>query len=520
LEQPGSAPRTNHVALDDSSHPLAFSQDGRLLAVADADRLVHFYELDTGAETQQLDIGSLPYRMELDPGGEILAVMTGSEVQLWHVRSRARMRTLAHTVDGTQLVWHPAGRWLAAGYRNGDLRLWDSETGEARPLAGHTDYVWSLAFDPHGEFLASQSWDSTPRFWDPATGHPLLWMRHSAILDLSSKGDQVAFRDDEGGVGAWQIIRSSVFYSLSSVSTRHPHLRGVDLSRDGRWLMFSERAAWHLFDLPHRREVAEIKSNGIRSSSFHPGGGSVVTVSADQVLRWPLEATPASDKVHVGASEIIVSLPGSDFQRGSFSTDGRWFVVAGHRRSLLVDATDPKRAIEFSKGRPQSFASFSPDDRWVVAASSVEGGVTIWDVRDGNLVHRLILGDNAQAAFSPDGRTLATATTRECALWETQSWQARRRWPLGLSGSVAVPVTFSPDGQQIAVAATRTEIRLVDARTGAELATLTSPLPQNLNSLIFSADGRWLAGHTLARAVHLWDLKSLRRELAAMNLAW
>src|SRR6185295_15729054 len=119
-----------------------------------------------------------------------------------------------------------------------------------------------------------------------------------------------------------------------------------------------------------------------------------------------------------------------------------------------------------------------------------------------------------------DGHTLATATPRECVLWDTQSWTSRQRWELGLSGGVPVPVTFSADGAWVAVAATRTEIRLFDAHTGTELATLTPPLAQSVNTLVFSEDGRYLAGETFTRAVHLWDLHALRRELAAMKLDW
>jgi WD40 repeat protein len=521
LHRTNRAPRASLVAIDELSHPLAFAPDGRKLAVAGADRQVHFYDLHTGTETDAFDIEAIPFQMEFDPGGEILAVMAGAEVQLWDARRRTRTRTLAHSIDGTLLAWHPAGRWLAVGYSNGDLRLWDAETGEARPLAGHTQYIWSLAFDPSGEFLSSQSWDGTPRFWEPASGQQLLWMRHAAVLDVSRQGDRVAFRDDEGGAGAWDILRSGVFRSWSSVSTRHPHLRGIDVSRDGRWLTFGERGGWHLFDLEQRKEVAGIELQGVRSSLFQPGGGWVWTVSPAQVARWPLETKAAApDSVKIGTPEILLSAPASDFQRGAFSPDGRWLAVAGHRRSVLIDANDPERTVEFSKGRAQSFATVSPDHLWVAAASHVGVDVTLWDARDGRFARQLSSGDNTRIAFSPDGRALATATTRECALWDTQSWTVRRRWPLGLSGGVPVPVAFSPDGQWIAVAATRSEVRLLDIRTGAELATLTPPLPQNLNTLVFSADGRYLAGDTLARVAHVWDLHALRRELAVMKLDW
>jgi len=520
LRQPESAPHTNFAAIDASSHPLAFSPDGQLLAVAGADRQVHVYDLDTGAKAESFETGLIPFQMEFAPDGEILAVMAGDEVHLWDMRRRTRRRTLVHSIDGTLLAWHPAGRWLAAGYSNGDLRLWDVETGEGRPLSGHTQYIWSLAFDPRGEFLCSQSWDGTPRFWEPASGQQLFWMRHAAVFDVSRLGDRVAFRDDEGGLGGWKITRSGVFHFLNSVTTRYPHLRGIDMSRDERWLIFGERGGWHLFDLAQRKEIAAIQAGDVRSALFHPDGGFVVSVTPDEAIRWRLETNTAPDGVRVGAPEVIMSVPGSDFQRGAFSPDGRWLAAAGHRRSVLIDMHEPGRVIEFSKGHTQSAACLDRGNRWVAAAAAVARDVTIWDARDGSFIRQLITGDTAQIAFSPDGGLLATSTTRECAWWETQSWRVRRRWPLALSGGVPVPVTFSADGQWLAVAATRSEIRLLDTRTGDELATLTPPLPQNLDSLVFSADGRYLAGHTLARVAHVWDLHALRRELAAMNLDW
>jgi WD40 repeat protein len=518
LHEPVPTLRTNFVIIDDSSQPLAFLPDGRTLAVAGADRQVHLYNLNTATETESFDIGLIPYYMEFDPSGEILAVMRGGEVHLWDARRRMRTRTLGHSVDGTLLAWHPAGRWMAAGYNNGDMRLWDVETGEARPLPGHTQYICSLAFDPRGEFLSSQSWDSMPRFWDPASGQLLFWTRHAAF-HVGRREDRVVFCDDQGAVGGSDIIRSGVFHSVSSVSTPYPHLRGTDVSSDGRWLIFSERSGCHLIDLAQRKELATIEVNGLRSALFHPGGRFVVTVSSHEVVRWPVETT-APDRVNIGAPEIIVSSPGSDFQRGLISPDGRWVTVAGHNRSLLVEPEEPGRTVEFSKGRAQSSAALSPDNRYVAAASHVGWGVTIWDAGDGHLVRHLFSKDNAQLAFSPDGRTLATVVPRECVLWDTQSWRPQKRWPLTLTGSVPVPVAFSPDGQQLALAATRTDIRLLDVRSGAEVATLSSPLPQNVSSLVFSADGRYLAGDTLARVVHLWDLHALRRELAQLRLDW
>jgi WD40 repeat protein len=96
----------------------------------------------------------------------------------------------------------------------------------------------------------------------------------------------------------------------------------------------------------------------------------------------------------------------------------------------------------------------------------------------------------------------------------------RRRVKLDLGSAVAGPVAFSSDVRLLAVAANRHAIKLLHPQTGEEYATLTAPDPQNLTRLSFSADGQRLAAATIGRAVQIWDLRVLRRELAELGLAW
>jgi WD40 repeat protein len=519
LNRPSAAAQTNFTAVPDSSHPAAFSPDSRSLAVAGRDQRFHFYDLGSGEEYLQFKSGGTAYRVEFDPAGEFLAVLLGRELQLWQMSRRDKVRSLAHRANGTLLAWHPEGRFVAVGYDNGDLLLWDSSTGESRPLVGHAQYVSSLAFDPRGEFLASDSWDGMPRFWDAPSGRPLFEMERGGSVQASLDGERISFLREGGGIGSQEVVRSSVFRALSSVHTKHPHLLDVDLSHDGRWLAFGERAGWHLWDLPRRKEVAVIRSNQVARPVFHPGRHFVVTSSHDELLRWPLESS-SSGGVRVGPPEVLISAPGSEFQRVRFSRDGELMAVAGHRRSLLMNWQQPTQQVAFAQRLRQSDVSLSPDKRWVAAASFGGIGVTVWNTRDGALAWHLITNENATVAFSPDGRTLATATARECVFWDTDSWQARHQFTYDLVGEVAVPIVFSPNGEWIAVAARREEIHLVDARSGEEVATLLPPVRNNLRELAFSGDGRYLAAHTLVSTVHLWDLHALRRELATMNLAW
>jgi hypothetical protein len=62
--------------------------------------------------------------------------------------------------------------------------------------------------------------------------------------------------------------------------------------------------------------------------------------------------------------------------------------------------------------------------------------------------------------------------------------------------------------------------RSIDATTGRAVAALESPDPKVILGLCFAPDGTRLAVATHGRAVQVWDLRAVRRHLAAMRRDW
>jgi hypothetical protein len=109
---------------------LAFSPDGRLLAVADGRKAIHLFESATGQEVLCL---------AWDKGG-VFAVAVS-----------------------------PNGRLLASGGADGAVRLWDLGSGKARhTFTGHQGAVFALVFSPDGTRLVSGSADATALVWGTA----------------------------------------------------------------------------------------------------------------------------------------------------------------------------------------------------------------------------------------------------------------------------------------------------------------------------------------------------------------
>ena len=149
-----------------------------------------------------------------------------------------------------------------------------------------------------------------------------------------------------------------------------------------------------------------------------------------------------------------------------------------------------------------SKAAFSPDGRTLASGSYKE--IRLWDAVTG--AHQRTLtghrGDVESVAFSPDGRTLASGSRGEIRLWDAVTG-AHQRTLTGHSDRV-LSLAFSPDGRTLA-SGSRGEIRLWDAVTGAHQRTLTGHSDRVL-SLAFSPDGRTLASGSSDGTVLLWEL--------------
>src|SRR5262249_8623666 len=126
--------------------------------------------------------------------------------------------------------------------------------------------------------------------------------------------------------------------------------------------------------------------------------------------------------------------------------------------------------------------AFSPDGRRLASASTKarEEGVKVWDAATGEEVHALRGGSTrGRIAFSPDGMRLAVAGRAPddsgipVTVWNVQTGQEHLAFP----GRAVPPphrVTFSPDGRLLASGSgpfsrkAPVELKVWDAQTGTE----------------------------------------------------
>ncbi|MFI1811702.1 caspase family protein [Streptomyces sp. NPDC020422] len=206
----------------------------------------------------------------------------------------------------------------------------------------------------------------------------------------------------------------------------------------------------------------------------------------------------------------------------NFTADGKALVAATGQTTRLLDPATGKTTAKRTEGYPELAA---PDGRTLVLvevdSKAADISVKLLDVATG--ATRVLPAHpkgRVAMAFSPDGRTLATAST--AALGETYA-NPVRLWDVATGRNVAdltghtngvQDMAFSPDGRTLAtgVVGDRGGVWLWDVGDREHTATLASGL-----LLAFSPDGGRLAASGWDKEpAELWDLGT-RKPLATFD---
>jgi WD40 repeat protein len=152
-------------------HALAWSPDGRLLAVA-------------GAE-----------------GARVVRAENGAEV----------CTSTGHTDAVLALAWSPDGERVASAGADATVQVWEGRTGKTLlSYEGHSDTVYAVSWSPDGKRVASASDDTTVQVWTARTGKPLLtYEKHGDYVRAvawSPDGRQIASASDDGTVQVWAAL--------------------------------------------------------------------------------------------------------------------------------------------------------------------------------------------------------------------------------------------------------------------------------------------------------------------------
>jgi WD40 repeat protein len=321
---------------------LAFSRDGKKLVSSSEDGTVKVWDCPAAREPFPIHFGGWLRNLQISPSGRHATIAWGGAVVIDMNSTRIERRLqppggvthMHYSRDGKLLatssfysekvhIWDPetgrlvatcqghAGRvqavafgpgsLLATAGDDGDARLWDAATGQARAaIRAHEGGAFGVRVDPTGTVLATLGWNGAVCLWDVPTGRLLRRLGTTgrglpphicAGLAFDPAGQRVAAVQGDQTVRIWEVATGNEVLVLRG-HTRA--VSGVTYSPDGRRLATgAEDFTIKLWDAAIGDEVFTLREHTsfVFGLAFSPDGHRILSSGADGMVRlW--DATP------------------------------------------------------------------------------------------------------------------------------------------------------------------------------------------------------------------------------------
>ncbi len=490
------------------------------------------WDLASGRKLQSFPGVPHAYRVAFSPDGRLLAVSGGfGNATVWDTTDGRKIHDLTST---GALVFHPGGRWVAAG-EGARVSVRDAETGAlVRQFATHGGRA---TFSPDGTVIAVSGPEAV-EILNAETGKEIARLPHGARESESrherffaEEGADLAFSPDGRLVAVatnppriWDRSTGQVVHSLVG----HAGLvLGIAFSPDGRQVATAGAdTTIRLWDVQNgeQREILRGHAEFVSNVAFHPEGWCLLSGGrrAGELKVWDLTRDREYRSLHNASSQALAFDPAGRLH--SLHKEGRLQTFdLGTGRLLRGNSLDLTRKWL----TPAVIADFS-DDGGRLATIPQDGLlVKVWNAETGQAIATLKgLECPAMAVdCNRDGSRVAALgmkglghlPSREVHVWDVASGNtlvrfSPRRWPIRyVHGAVAL----SSDGERIAFddyagdteTTVTTRIRLHDVRDGRERHSL--PFGRGrVTAIAFSPLGDKIAASDISGNLAVWNAKT------------
>lgn len=415
---------------------IAFSSDGKLLAIGNSDGTLQIRQATGGATlhaipAHQTAITSVAFSQD---NRSLLTASDDRTATIWNVQQGTKLQTLlGHTFYVHSAFWSADQHQAVTASWDKTVRVWQLDNDEIeRTLDGIAGGVSSMSLTANDETILAGAWEDGAFLFDSASGgiRQHVAAGHSVgAVAISKDGQFFATAgginsQDEGVVQLWRSATGKLQYTLPPLKDGvaslafSPDGKGLLVGgEDGSLCVWSTQQASQLFALP-------MQEDAVGSAEFDPQGGRIVTATSNGVIIWDavskkqIATLPAAKSsaesaafdgsgrrilVHYydgtltvfdsGTTKAILQIPTSDVgvQAAQFNSDGSRIVVAHEDGSAIIWDTrtgrpvraytaatvDPQGKERNRQNRAMSVAKFSADNRHIFLGMD-DGSVSIW----------------------------------------------------------------------------------------------------------------------------------------------
>jgi WD40 repeat protein len=444
---------------------LAFAPDGKTLATGGLEGDACLWDLASGAlkhtlaariaeftwtdsdgkkhVQRNLPLGGVR-SVSFSPKGDRLVTSHGYWHVLWDPATGKEVRRISRATTGAARFL-PDGKTLLVGgterSHENTLHFLDATTGEPlQRFDGHDSRVEAVAYSSDGKYVATaeEGGSASVRVWEVASRRVIFEQGHphrgrASALAFKPQGDVLA-----SGHGREVLFWDFKTGKLLRTFPGHKHIHmALAFSPDGRRLASgSYDGTVRVWDVEGGKEL----------QNFRVEKEIAWAIAFSPDLRWAASGDQATRTIHLwdldtGKEWKPLPRGGGGGIRLAFSPDSRTLLEAGGIASLFLwDVASGERRATIRTTNPAWSLAFAPDGRRLAVgvlvasrrmakAEPSRGPVELFDLPTQTSLATLQGHDGSVygVAFSPDGRTLVSASADTTALlWDVSSSHASR----------------------------------------------------------------------------------------------
>ena len=492
---------------------ILFSLDGKYAISSSDDATIRVWEVTTGickhvikGESNYLTISS-----RISPNGDKLLSYQNGHLHIWDIESGRCLHTIiGHTINSAS--FSPDGKMIVLAPEEGNIIFVDTATRNIiHELVGQTSPAREVIFSPNGKYIVIVSKDKNIRLWDIETCRCIRQFEgyEGTVSQLKFSPDGRFFAAVLNGknIIVWRIESSqplAVFYGHNG-NDAMGSLSSLDFSQDGKHLV---SASWfdctiRLWDLAPMKGVRAILE---KTEQFVPiptnDKGLIVSYTEDNTIHiW---------KQIPGHCIQSIETYGPNVSKISISNDGRYLAYASDDCAIRLCEVDTGQCVSTLLGHNDVVTSllFSPDGKKIISASS-DKTLRIWDIKTGRCLHIMEghKGKIRSVSISPNGKYIVSTSYdfyNTLCVWDIEQGCCIHELMKGF-GSTTCAI-FSLDDKHI-FSSHDNNINMWDANSG-QLIHSFEGHTNDVDKLLISPDGKYLASSGRDGRIRIWDIKS------------
>jgi WD40 repeat protein len=519
----------------DPATAIAASGDGKWIATAGRDNVIHLWDAATGKPGKNLTghTGKINGLQFSPDNARLVSGSADKTLRVWDVAAGSEFAKAETANEITAVTWVLGGKQLASGGGDALIRLWElpAQAGGAlkpgKELKGHTKPVTCLqTITRDGKQILSGSQDGSVRLWAVDQARQVRQMDHGAPVTAVAVSPDRKTVASAGGNSArlWSTDKGQMLGEMKG-----DHTARLRIGKSEQALAFAknEITYWKT-TLDTAVKTQTSKADALKKATDAAAAADKALAEKkdglgkaadDKAKTEAQEAVKKAESASASAKKALLAAKtaSTETERASADAKAASAKAAEAQQKAEADLEQAKKAVSTSE-KPVLAVAFSPDGVTVTTAGD-DQMIRTWSAQNGADLDTYPgqLGPVRNLAYTPDGRIISSADQNGAVVWRTvPSWHLARTIGTGDEKSPlayrVLALDFSPDGQWLAtgggVPSRSGEVKIWKVSDSSLVREISPSHSDTVFSLSFSPDGKYLATGSADKFVKTFDVST------------